>query len=107
MYWKRGARHALAAAMIVFSTWATAQEGRGDVVYVPTPQIVVDEMLRLAKIGAKDFLIDLGSGDGRIVITAAKKYGAQGFGVDLDKVLLKLSNENAEREGVADRAHFI
>lgn len=84
-----------------------AQEGVGDVVYVPTPQIVVDEMLRMAKVGPKDFVIDLGSGDGRMVITAAKKFGARGFGVDLDPVLLKLSNENAQREGVADRARFI
>src|SRR5450759_99402 len=84
-----------------------AQECVGDVVYVPTPQIVVDEMLRMAKVGPKDFVIDLGSGDGRMVITAAKKFGARGFGVDLDPVLLKLSNENAQREGVADRARFI
>jgi len=84
-----------------------AQEGVGDVVYVPTPQIVVDEMLRMAKVGPKDFVIDLGSGDGRMVITAAKKFGARGFGVDLDPVLLKRSNENAQREGVADRARFI
>jgi hypothetical protein len=84
-----------------------AQEGVGDVVYVPTPQIVVDEMLRMAKVGPKDFVIDLGSGDGRMVITAAKNFGARGFGVDLDPVLLKLSNENAQREGVADRARFI
>src|SRR3990167_5139270 len=81
-----------------------AQEGAGDVVYVPTPQIVVDEMLRMAKVGPKDYVIDLGSGDGRMVITAAKKFGARGFGVDLDTVLLKLSNETARREGVADRA---
>jgi len=84
-----------------------AQEGAGDVVYVPTPQIVVEEMLRTAKVGPKDFVIDLGSGDGRMVITAAKKFGARGFGVDLDPVLLKQSNENAQREGVADRARFI
>jgi methyltransferase family protein len=107
MYWNRGARHAFAAAMIVVSAWASAQEGRGDVVYVPTPQIVVDEMLRLAKIGAKDFLIDLGSGDGRIVITAAKKYGAQGFGVDLDTVLLRQARDGANKEGVSDRAQFV
>ncbi len=84
-----------------------AQEGVGDVVYVPTPQIVVDEMLRMAKVGPADFVIDLGSGDGRMVITAAKKFGARGFGVDLDTVLLKISNEAAQREGVADRARFI
>jgi hypothetical protein len=83
------------------------QEGVGDVVYVPTPQIVVDEMLRMAKVGPGDFVIDLGSGDGRMVITAAKKFGARGFGVDLDPVLLKMSNENARIEGVADRAKFM
>jgi hypothetical protein len=74
---------------------------------VPTPQIVVETMLKMAKVGPKDFLIDLGSGDGRIVITAAKKFGARGFGVDLDEVLLKTANESAKREGVADRAQFI
>ena len=84
-----------------------AQEGVGDVVYVPTPQVVVDEMLRMAKVGPNDFVIDLGSGDGRMVITAAKKFGARGFGVDPDPVLLKVSNENAKIEGVADRARFI
>src|SRR6185503_2301420 len=86
---------------------ALAQEGRGDVVYVPTPQIVVDELLSMAKIGPMDFLIDLGSGDGRFVITAAKKFGAQGFGVDLDTYLLRLARANAQKEGVADRANFI
>jgi methylase of polypeptide subunit release factors len=86
---------------------AMAQEGRGDVVYVPTPQVVVDEMLRIAKVGPGDYLIDLGSGDGRIVITAAKKHGARGFGVDLDTYLLKIANDTAAKEGVADRARFI
>lgn len=84
-----------------------AQEGVGDVVYVPTPQIVVDTMLNMAKVGANDYIIDLGSGDGRIVITAAKKYGARGFGVDLDRVLLRRANEAAKKEGVTDRAHFV
>ena len=91
----------------LFAPAALAQEGRGDVVYVPTPQVVVDEMLSMAKIGPKDFLIDLGSGDGRIVITAAKKFGAQGFGVDLDTYLLRLARESAKKEGVADRAQFV
>ena len=86
---------------------ARAQEGVGDVVYVPTPQIVVDTMLKMAKVGAGDYIIDLGSGDGRIVITAAKQYGARGFGVDLDTVLLKIANDTARREGVADRARFV
>ncbi len=86
---------------------AYAQEGRGDVVYVPTPQIVVDTMLEMAKIGPKDFLIDLGSGDGRFVITAATKYGASAFGVDLDTYLLKLANQNAKKAGVTDKVRFI
>jgi methylase of polypeptide subunit release factors len=89
------------------SSLARAQEGAGDVVYVPTPQVVVDTMLTMAKVSAKDFIIDLGSGDGRIVITAAKKFGARGFGVDLDEVLLKRANDSAKREGVADRAQFV
>jgi len=96
-----------AAALLLLAPAAQAQDGRGDVVYVPTPQVVVDEMLRMAKVGPSDYLIDLGSGDGRIVITAAKKLGARGFGVDLDRYLLKLANNAAKTEGVADRAHFI
>jgi methylase of polypeptide subunit release factors len=86
---------------------ARAQEGVGDVVYVPTPQTVVEAMLKMAKVGPNDYLIDLGSGDGRIVVTAAKKYGTRGFGVDLDTVLLKRAHESAKREGVTDRANFI
>jgi hypothetical protein len=96
-----------ACLMVALPVAARAQEGAGDVVYVPTPQIVVEEMLSLAKVGPRDFIIDLGSGDGRMVITAVKKFGARGFGVDLDKVLLKVSNESAQREGVADRAKFV
>ena len=96
-----------AAAWALIAGVVQAQEGAGDVVYVPTPQIVVETMLKMAKVGPKDFVIDLGSGDGRIVITAAKKFGARGFGVDLDEVLLKTANENAKREGVSDRAQFI
>ncbi len=83
-----------------------AQTGKGDVVYVPTPQIVVDEMLAMIKINANDYLIDLGSGDGRFVITAAKKFGAKALGVDLDTYLLKIANENARKENVNDRVTF-
>ncbi len=86
---------------------AAAQDGRGDVVYVPTPQVVVDTMLQMAKVGPKDYLIDLGSGDGRIVITAASKFGASGFGVDLDTYLLKLANQNAQKAGVTGKVHFV
>jgi hypothetical protein len=86
---------------------AQAQQGAGDVVYVPTPQVVVDAMLRIAKVGPGDTLIDLGSGDGRIVVNAARAYGARGLGVELDRHLLGLANESARREGVADRARFV
>ena len=102
---KKSVMLGLALACVAVAA-AHAQEGRGDVVYVPTPQIVVDEMLKMAKVGPNDYLIDLGSGDGRIVITAAKQYGARGFGVDLDTFLLSEANKNARNEGVADRAQF-
>lgn len=105
-------RHiALALGMLVvaliLAPGAQAQQGAGDVVYVPTPQVVVDAMLRIAKVGPGDTLIDLGSGDGRIVINAARAYGARGLGVELDRHLLALANESARREGVADRARFV
>jgi hypothetical protein len=77
-----------------------------DVPYVPTPMNVVEAMLDIAKVGPQDFVIDLGSGDGRIVITAAKKYGASGFGVDLDGALVAEAKREAQREGVAGRVDF-
>jgi hypothetical protein len=75
--------------------------------YVPTPQIVVDEMLKMANVTAKDFVVDLGSGDGRMIITAAKTFKATGLGVDIDKKLVELSNKQAKADGVDDRAKFI
>lgn len=78
-----------------------------DVPYVPTPQVTVDEMLRLAGVGPKDFVMDLGSGDGRIVVTAAKKFGARGMGVDLDFNLVIQSEESARQAGVQDRVKFL
>jgi SAM-dependent methyltransferase len=75
--------------------------------YVPSPRIVVDTMLRMANVHAGDFLIDLGSGDGRIIITAAKDYEVRGFGVDYDPRLVRLATENAQKAGVADRARFV
>ena len=74
--------------------------------YVPTPQEVVERMLEIAGVGPQDYLIDLGSGDGRIVVTAAKKFGARGFGVDLNPVRIKESMENAAKAGVSDRVTF-
>src|SRR5690242_11105688 len=77
----------------------------GTVPYVNTPMEVVERMLRMAEVHAGDYVIDLGSGDGRIVIEAAKR-GARGLGVDLDPNLVKLASQNAQRAGVADRARF-
>ena len=74
--------------------------------YVPSPQSVVSDMLRYADVGPSDFLIDLGSGDGRIVRTAAKVFGARGFGVDIKGELVRQANEAAAREGIAERAKF-
>ena len=77
-----------------------------DVPFVPTNQPAVEAMLRIANVGPNDFVIDLGSGDGRILITAARKHGARGFGVDLDPQRVKESIANAKEAGVADRVQF-
>ncbi len=74
--------------------------------YVPTPQTVVDEMLNMAGVGADDFVIDLGSGDGRIVLTAASRHHARGMGVDIDPDLVELSNAAAKRQGVDKLVRF-
>jgi len=74
--------------------------------FVPTNQATVEAMLRVANVGANDYLIDLGSGDGRILITAARHYGVRGLGVDLDPELVRESVENARMAGVADRVSF-
>ena len=78
-----------------------------DVPYVPTPTKVVAKMLELAKVDKDDLLYDLGSGDGRIVITAAQKYGARGVGYDLNPQRIQESNDNARRAGVTDRVRFV
>jgi len=80
------------------------QEGK-DVVWVPTPQAVVDKMLDMAKVTASDYVIDLGSGDGRTVITAAKR-GARALGIEFNPDMVELSRRNAEKEGVTARASF-
>lgn len=74
--------------------------------YVPSPDTVVSQMLDLAEVGPDDVLVDLGSGDGRIVLTAAKLRGARGLGVEIQEKLVALSVEAAQREGVADRVRF-
>jgi SAM-dependent methyltransferase len=77
-----------------------------DVPYVPTPTNVVEAMLAIAEVGPQDYVVDLGSGDGRIVIAAATRHGARGFGVDLDEHLVARAREAAERSGVAERVQF-
>src|SRR5918992_195431 len=81
------------------------QEGK-DVVWVPTPQAVVNKMLDMAKVTPQDFVMDLGSGDGRTVITAAKR-GARAMGVEYNADMVELSKRNAQKEGVADRVTFV
>lgn len=78
-----------------------------DVPFVPTPYVVIDEMLRLARVTDQDFVMDLGSGDGRVLITAAKKFGARGIGVELDEQLVWQSEAAAEEAKVADRVRFL
>ncbi len=81
------------------------QQGK-DVVWVPTPQALVDRMLDMAKVTPKDYLIDLGSGDGRTVITAAKR-GAKALGIEYNPDMVELSKRNAAKEGVTDKASFV
>jgi len=81
------------------------QEGK-DVIWVPTPQELVDKMLDMAKVTPADYVIDLGSGDGRTVITAAKR-GAKALGIEYNADMVELSKRNAAKEGVSDRASFI
>ncbi|HLS85324.1 MAG TPA: methyltransferase domain-containing protein [Burkholderiales bacterium] len=110
-------RHAAALFLIAFSALAGAQaqkervyepsvgqEGK-DVVWVPTPQVVVDTMLDMAKVTPQDFVIDLGSGDGRTVITAAMR-GARALGIEYNPDMVELSKRNAQKAGVATRVEF-
>ena len=78
-----------------------------DVLYVPTPQAAVEAMLDVARVTAGDVVYDLGSGDGRIVITAAKKYGARGVGIEIDPALVKKARDNAAAAGVSARVRFV
>src|SRR5262245_25840001 len=94
------------AATATFSVAASAGAQRQDVPYIPTPPNVVDAMLQLARVGPADYLIDLGWGDGRIVIAAARKYGARGLGVEIEGRLVSDSRREAARHGVSDRTEF-
>ena len=98
--------HILAFCLVMPAAQAPAQE-LSKLPFVPTPQIVVDEMLKLANVTAKDFVVDLGSGDGRMIISAAKTFKANGLGVDIDQKLVELSNQEAKAQGVGDRVKFI
>jgi len=90
---------------------AFSQEARPkrepDVPYVPTPEEVVEGMLKAGNVKKDDVLYDLGCGDGRIVITAAQKYGTRGVGIDINPVRIKEARENAEKAAVTDRVKFI
>ncbi len=99
----------LILVVIVLGLWVTgdAQKHEPDVEFVPTPQEVVLEMLKMAKVTQNDVVYDLGCGDGRIVITAAKVFGARGVGVDIDPIRIRESNKNARKAGVTDRVKFI
>ena len=77
-----------------------------DVIFVPTPHEVVDDMLRLANVKKGDVLYDLGSGDGRIAIAAAKKYGVRAVGIDIDPERIREANENARKAGVTGLVQF-
>ena len=96
-------RHIIAPAVLAQSPTTVAR----DVIYVPTPPAVVDAMLGGAAVTAGDIVYDLGSGDGRIVITAAKKYGARGVGIEIDPALVKQATDNAAAAGVSDRVRFM
>jgi cyclopropane fatty-acyl-phospholipid synthase-like methyltransferase len=102
-----------AAAALLLVTGAGSGAGaqaparRPDVRYLPTPQNVVDAMLELAHVTSADIVYDLGSGDGRIPITAAQRYGARGVGIELDPALVRLSEENANEAGVQSLVRFV
>ncbi len=97
----------LTSSLVLLAAPALASENLKDGgPYVPTPQQVVGAMLDLAKVGPRDFVVDLGSGDGRIVLTAATQYKASGMGVDIDPELVALANASARNQEVADRVQF-
>jgi len=97
-----------ASAFVIATTiFGQVDQPYTDVPYVPTPAKVVDAMLDLAEIKPADVLVDLGSGDGRIVIAAAKRFGIRATGVEIDPELVRQSERSAAQEGVADRASFV
>lgn len=106
----------LAVRLVLFALFLAGSASAGapvqsppplDVPFVPTPQPVVERMLSLAQVKKNDVLYDLGSGDGRIVITAAKRYGTRGIGIDLDPQRIKEARDNARKAGVDKQVQFI
>jgi trans-aconitate methyltransferase len=95
--------------LLLIATPLAAQydDGPGEVPYVPTPPEIVETMLKLGNIVKTDFVIDLGCGDGRIVVMAAQKFGAHGMGVDINPVRIKEAEENAKQAGVSDRVRWV
>ncbi len=115
--WSRGAFGALSAGLLVATTLASAQPSHAptiqqpskplDVPYAATPERVVTRMLALAKVTKDDVLVDLGCGDGRIPIEAARRYGTRALGIDLDPERIAEARANARRAGVAKRVRFV
>jgi SAM-dependent methyltransferase len=99
------------SALSVYGLVGAAEQGaalRGpDVIFVPTPGEIVDTMLKMAAVSKKDTVYDLGCGDGRIVITAAQRYGARGVGIDIDPDRVAEATENVRKAGVADRVSIV
>jgi cyclopropane fatty-acyl-phospholipid synthase-like methyltransferase len=107
----QGVRSVLVLALMLFAVPAAAQPFKGtkqpDVRYVPSPDSVVDAMLQLARVSANDIVYDLGSGDGRIPIAAAQRYGAIGVGIEIDARLNRDAVDSAKKAGVGDRVRFL
>jgi ribosomal protein L11 methylase PrmA len=92
---------------VTLEAQAQAPTRTPDVIYVPTPPEVVEAMLKVANVKAGDVVYDLGCGDGRIVVTAAQKYGARGIGIDIDPQRIKEANANVQKAGVGDRVKIM
>jgi SAM-dependent methyltransferase len=95
------------AALIACACAHAGEIDRSGGPFVPTPPTVVEAMLKLANLGPHDHVVDLGSGDGRIVLTAARRYKASGVGIEIDQELVDQSNAAAKKQGVADRVRFV
>lgn len=99
--------YAYEPARLLLAQAAVTQRRSPDVVFVPTPNAVVDKMLEMAKVNAKDTVYDLGCGDGRIVITAAQKFNARAVGIDIDPQRIAEATANAKAAKVTDQVRFI